>query len=96
MNLELSLHGIYRMYNTCSLYNVKVQCPLDVAAALPIATSTALTNLRQQINSDLAYNDLKISVFTSRLRHGHRLGCDVVLVLILVLFRTFSFWSNFL
>ena len=68
MNLELSLHGIYRMYNTCPLYNVKVQCPLDIAtldiaAALPIATSTALTNLRQQINSDLAYNDLKISVF---------------------------------
>ena len=42
----------------------RVQCPLDIAtldiaAALPIATSTPVTNLRQYINSDLGYNDLK-------------------------------------
>ena len=41
-----------------------VQCPLDkatldIAAALAIATSTPVTNLRQYINSDLGYNDLK-------------------------------------
>ena len=42
----------------------ELQCPLyiatlDIAAALPIATSTPVTNLRQYINSDLGYNDLK-------------------------------------
>ena len=42
---------------------LKVQCPLDIAtldiaAALAIATSTPVTNLRQYINSDLGYNDL--------------------------------------
>ena len=41
-----------------------VQCPLDIAtldkaAALAIATSTPATNLRQYINSDLGYYDLK-------------------------------------
>ena len=44
--------------------DVTVQCPLDIAtldiaAALAIATSTPVTNLRQYINSDLGYNDLK-------------------------------------
>ena len=32
---------------------------LDIAAALPIATSTPVTNLCQHINSDFGYNDLK-------------------------------------
>ena len=41
-----------------------VQCPLgfatlDKAAALALATSRAVTDLRQYINSDLGYNDLK-------------------------------------
>ena len=41
-----------------------IHCPLefatlDKAAVLPIATSTPVTNLRQYINSDLGYNDLK-------------------------------------
>ena len=45
-----------------------IQCPLyiatlDIAAALPIATSTPVTDLCQCINSDLGYNDLEISVF---------------------------------
>ena len=49
-----------------------IQCPLyiatlDIAAALPIATSSPVTNLRQYINSDLAYNDLKISVFCTKI-----------------------------
>ena len=44
--------------------NKAIQCPLDIAtldiaAALAIATSTPVTNLRQHINSDLGYNDLK-------------------------------------
>ena len=39
-------------------------CPLDIATldiatALPVATSNPVTNLRQYINSDLGYNDLK-------------------------------------
>ena len=42
-----------------------VQCPLDTAtldkaAALPIATSTPVTDLRQYIKYNLVYNDLKI------------------------------------
>ena len=42
-----------------------IQCPLDIAtldkaAALPIATSTPVTDLRHYINSNLVYNDLKI------------------------------------
>ena len=40
---------------------------LDIAAALPIATSTPLTNLRQYINSDLGYNDLKIQPLCSKI-----------------------------
>ena len=40
---------------------------LDIAAALPIATSTPVTNLRQYLNSDLGYNDLKFSVFCSKI-----------------------------
>ena len=40
---------------------------LDIAAALPIATSTPVTNLRQYINSDLGYNDLEFSVFYTKI-----------------------------
>ena len=41
-----------------------IQCPLgfatlDKAAALGLATSRAVTDLRQYINSDLGYSDLK-------------------------------------
>ena len=42
-----------------------VQCPLGFAtlgeaAALALATSRALTDLRQYINSDLGFSDLEI------------------------------------
>ena len=40
---------------------------MDIAAALPIATSTPVTDLRQCINSDLGYNDLKFSVFCTKI-----------------------------
>ena len=45
-------------------YPIIIQCPLDIATldlavALPIAISIPATNLRQYINSDLGYNDLK-------------------------------------
>jgi len=40
---------------------------LDKAAALPIATSTPVTNLRQYINSDLGYNDLKFQLLCSKI-----------------------------
>ena len=51
---------------------LQVQCPLDIetleiAAALPIATSTPVTNLHQYINSDLGYNDLKIQPLCSKI-----------------------------
>ena len=44
---------------------LEIQCPLgfatlDKAAALGLATSRAVTDLRQYINSDLGYSDLKI------------------------------------
>ena len=44
-----------------------VQCPLDIqtldkAAALPIAAATRVTDLRQYINSNLAYSNLKFLV----------------------------------
>ena len=38
---------------------------LDIAAALPIATSTPVTNLRQYTNSDLGYNDLIFQLLCS-------------------------------
>ena len=46
---------------------LKVQCPLDIptldkAAALPIAAATRVTDLRQYINSNLAYSGLKFFV----------------------------------
>ena len=52
--------------------NDVIQCPLDIttldkAAALPIATSTPATNLRQYINSDLGYNDLKFQLLCSKI-----------------------------
>ena len=54
--------------NSRTLLFILIQCPLDIAtldkaAALPIATSTPVTNLRQYINSDLGYNDLKFQFF---------------------------------
>ena len=44
---------------------LKIQCPLgfatlDKAAALDLATSKAVTDLRQYINSNLGYSDLEI------------------------------------
>ena len=47
-----------------------LQCPLDFAtldkaAALGLATSRALTDLRQYINSDLGFSDLKMCFFNS-------------------------------
>ena len=46
---------------------VLIQCPLDIqtldkAAALPIAAATLVTDLRQYINSNLAYSNLKFLV----------------------------------
>ena len=40
---------------------------MDIAAALSIATSTPATNLRQYINSDLGYNDLKFQLLCSKI-----------------------------
>ena len=40
---------------------------LDIAAALPIATSTLVAKLRQYINSDLGYNDLEFSGFYTKI-----------------------------
>ena len=63
----------FRMSQACTeFFTPKIQCPLyiatlDIVAALPIATSSPVTNLRQYINSDLAYNDLKISVFCTKI-----------------------------
>ena len=57
-----SRSGHYHIFRS---FVVKIiQCPLDIATldiavALPIATSTPVTNLHQYINSDLGYNDLK-------------------------------------
>ena len=48
-----------------SYFHYVIQCPLDIAtldkaSALPIATSTLVTDLRHYINTNLVYNDLKI------------------------------------
>ena len=48
-----------------------VQCPLgfatlDKAAALGLATATPLTDLRQYINSDLGFSDLKCAFLFSK------------------------------
>ena len=60
----------FRVFALCAriIKLFKIQClldkgTLDIAAALVIATSTTVTNLRQYINSDLGYNDFKISAF---------------------------------
>ena len=49
---------------------IKIQCPLgfttlDKAAALGLATSRAVTDLRQYINSDLVFSDLKFGPLCS-------------------------------
>ena len=51
--------------NLFGLFVQFIQSPLgfatlDKAAALGLATSRAVTDLRQYINSDLGYSDLKI------------------------------------
>ena len=51
--------------------HLTIQCPLgfatlDKAAALALATSRAVTDLSQYINSDLGYSDLKICFFCSK------------------------------
>ena len=48
-------------------FTMEIQCPLDIptldkAAALPIAAATRVTDLRQYINSNLAYSGLKFFV----------------------------------
>ena len=50
------------------LEKYQVQCPLDIptldkAAALPIAAATRVMALRQYINSNLVYYDLKNATF---------------------------------
>ena len=59
----------------CSLFTIKdrckIQCPLGFAtlgkaAALALATSRALTDLRQYINSDLGFSDLKMCFLYSK------------------------------
>ena len=49
----------------------RIQSPLgfatlDKAAALGLATATPLTDLRQYINSDLGFSNLKICFFCSK------------------------------
>ena len=60
-------HSVTVEAANCTIRNdpIIIQCPsdiatLDIAAVLPIATSTPVTNLRQYINNSLGYNDLKI------------------------------------
>ena len=53
------------------LHKIKLQCPLGFAtfgkaAALALATSRALTDLRQYINSDLGFSDLEIWLLYSK------------------------------
>ena len=60
-----------RLFRT-KMFSSWLQCPLDIttldkAAALPIATSNPATNLRQYINSDLGYNDLKFQLLCSKI-----------------------------
>ena len=57
-------------YDDCfpELIVILIQCPLDIetldkAAALDLATSKAVTDLRQYINSDLGFSDLKMCFF---------------------------------
>ena len=60
MKKQTKIDGIQSFLGSQSV----LQCPLDIAtldiaAALLIATSTPMTNLRQYKDSDLGYNDLK-------------------------------------
>ena len=53
--------------NVKSAIQIDIQCPLDIqtldkAAALLIAAATRVTDLRQYINSNLAYSGLKFFV----------------------------------
>ena len=59
----MKLEGVSKFSPINIRLNESIQCPLDIAtldiaAALAIATSTPVTNLRQYINSDLGYNNL--------------------------------------
>ena len=49
------------------IWSLKIQCPLDIetldiAAALAIAAATCVTDLRQYINNNLAYSNLKFLI----------------------------------
>ena len=61
----IALHSNASYYPYSQVLCGAIQCPLgfatlDKAAALGLATSRAVTDLRQYINSDLGYSDLKI------------------------------------
>ena len=65
--LEFVLSLLWLVYSVHRLALLIVQCPLDIqtldkAAALPIAAATRVTDLRQYINSNLAYSNLKFLV----------------------------------
>ena len=65
--VQVKQYNTYRMIdgNSILLPQFHIQCPLGFAtlgkaAPLALATSRALTDLRQYINSDLGFSDLKI------------------------------------
>ena len=65
-----SLSSSYVLYG---YIQVRVQCPFDIptlnkAAAMPIAAATCVTDLRQYINSNLAYSGLKFFVLCTNKR----------------------------
>ena len=61
----------YRISLNLTTNRPLLQCPLDIetldkAAALDLATSKAVTDLRQYINSNLGYSDLEIRLLYSK------------------------------
>ena len=53
------------------LINYNIQCPLDIAtldiaAALPIATSNPVTDLHHSINYNFVYNDQRFQPFCTK------------------------------
>ena len=71
--ISIDLPLLKTWYLTSQKYNILVQCPLDIAAldlaaALPITTSTPVTDIRHYINSNLVNNGLKFWPLLSKLR----------------------------
>ena len=68
---NLYMYNLVLYFCTVNVQRGLLQCPLDIAtldkaAALAIATTARVTDLRHYMNSDLGYSDRKFSALFTK------------------------------